>query len=85
MVDALTLGGQQLDEVGAAVGLGGSEDLRQVGAEGVTPGGGRIGQRSLLQQLAAVTGSPDADGFSSVAVGVCDPDHMVVLNVSAAA
>ena len=40
VVDALTLGGQQLDEVGATVGLGGSEDLRQVGTEVH-----RIGQR----------------------------------------
>jgi hypothetical protein len=43
VVDALTLGRQQLDEVGATVGLGRSEDLRQVGAE--TP---MFGQRSLL-------------------------------------
>ena len=41
VVDALTLGRQQLDEVGATVGLGGPEDLRQVGAETH-----RIGQRS---------------------------------------
>ncbi len=45
VVDALTLGRQQLDEVGAAIGLGGSEDLRQVGAET-----GRIGQRTLLSR-----------------------------------
>ena len=33
VVDALTLGRQQLDELGATVGLRGSEDLRKVGAE----------------------------------------------------
>ena len=33
MLDALALGGEQLDELGAAVLLGGSEDLREVGAE----------------------------------------------------
>ena len=58
VVDALTLGRQQLDEVGATVGLRGPEDLRQVGAEAH-----RIGQRTLLQQRAAVAGSPDADGL----------------------
>ena len=58
VVDALALGRQQLDEVGTTVGLGGSEDLRQVGAEAH-----RIGQRTLLTTAAAVTGSPDADGL----------------------
>ena len=33
VLDALALGRQQLDELGAAVLLGGSEDLRQIGAE----------------------------------------------------
>ena len=33
VLDALALGGEQLDELGAAVLLGGSEDLDQVGAE----------------------------------------------------
>ena len=41
VVDALTLGGQQLDELGAAVLLGGSEDLHKVGAET-----GRFGHRT---------------------------------------
>ena len=33
VVDALALGGEQLDQLGAAVLLGGSEDLDEVGAE----------------------------------------------------
>ena len=33
MLDALALGGEELDELGAAVLLGGSEDLDEVGAE----------------------------------------------------
>ena len=33
MLDALALGRQQLDELGAAVLLAGSEDLCQIGAE----------------------------------------------------
>jgi hypothetical protein len=58
VVDTLTLGSQELDELGATVGLGRSEDVRQVGAEALV-----FGQRALLQQLAAVAGSPDADGL----------------------
>src|SRR6478736_2090649 len=38
VLDALALGGEQLDELGATVGLGGSEDLCQVGAEAGTSG-----------------------------------------------
>ena len=43
MVDALALGRQQLDEIGATLGLGRSEDLRKVGAEALL-----FGQQVLL-------------------------------------
>ena len=70
VVDALTLGGQQLDELGAAVLLGGPEDLREVGAET-----GRVGQRNLLR---SVRWSRDRrTPMAQCGLGVCDPDHMV--------
>jgi hypothetical protein len=41
MLDALALGGQQLDKVRAAVGLAGTEDLAEVEAEsGASPSAG---------------------------------------------
>ena len=33
VLDALTFGGEQLDQLGAAVSLGGAEDLDQIGSE----------------------------------------------------
>ena len=72
VVDALTLGCQQLDELGATVGLGGSEDLRKVGAETLV-----FGQR-LSSTASGSHGIAGRRRLAGVAVGVCDPDHMMV-------
>ena len=49
VVDALALGGQELDEVGTAVLLRGPEDLHQVGAETELLGRWLVGQGALLR------------------------------------
>ena len=72
MLDPLTLRRQQLDEVRAAVGLGGSEDLRKVGAET-----GVIGQRALLSDSWRQSRDRRTPKAFRMVGGVCDPDHMV--------
>src|SRR5262249_38757564 len=52
MLDALTLGGQQLHELGAAVLVGGSEDLRQVWPES--------GLGHVCSSCSGLAGSPPA-------------------------
>ena len=58
MLDALALGRQQLDELGAAIVLAGSEDLRQIGAETCPSSVGLTNDSSLLP---AAAGSPLTD------------------------
>src|SRR6478736_8782038 len=70
VVDALTLGRQQLDEVGSTVGLGRSEDVRKVGAEAH-----RIGQRTLLTIRQRQSRDRRTPTLAHVVAGVCDPDH----------
>ncbi len=55
MLDALPLGGQQLDQLGAAVGLAGPEDLAESGAEvpGVMPLEDVDGSPALLRVVGA--------------------------------
>src|SRR6476661_1990748 len=57
VLDALALGGEQLDELGATVLLGRSEDLHQVGAEARTSGLGHVYSFEVI----GVVGSPHAD------------------------
>ena len=82
VVDALALGGEELDQLGAAVALAGSEDLDQVGTEGPVRGVGWWGHLRWSPSRRPAAGSPCRGGGSgapragSLGWRDCDPGHI---------
>ena len=82
VLDPLALGRQELDELGAAVELGGSEDLHQIGAEppvlALAVGAGVLGHARSFEVIGRA-GSPRAEGCrpgrGRGGGATCDPEH----------